>query len=282
MTKWKTDNEMVQLPIMSAADAVALGTALETRAREAPRPLPPSIDSALSDLGDSRKALARVAQLRLQEDSADTGRRVAADRVLDNVWGGAESWCQGFLRLPLTPQSEPFIESARILSDKLFADGLKFIQLRFRVQWFESQNRIDIIDELGLERHFEVLGGRIYLDMLREAHKEYGDALGITDRDEPVDLPSLRDALDVFRSDLRRYVVRVIAYVEPKQPATQELADDLLVPLRQWRAASSSPPRVPVDPPEGEAMEAADGSEPAEATAVPVAAGGEGPGEGND
>lgn len=282
MTRWKTDNEMVQLPIMSAADAVALGTALETRARDAPGPLPPGIGSALNDLGDSRRALARATQLRMQEDSADSGRRSAADRVLDGVWAGTESWCLGFLRLPLTPRSEPFIDSAQTLMDKLFADGLKFIQLRFRVQWFESQNRIDIIDELGLERHFELLGGRIYLDTLREAQQEYGDALGITDRNEPVDLPSVRDALEVFRSALRRYVVRVFAHVEPRQPATQKLADELLAPLKQWRSAPSSPSRQPGEEPDGEPMEAAGGSEPGQVTAEPVASGGGEPGQGGD
>lgn len=282
MTRWTTENEIVQLPIMSAADAVALGTALETRARAAPGPLPSSIDSGLGDMCASCRALALAVQARLQDESTDSQRRVTADRVLDSVWGATESWCRGFLRLPLTVQTEPFVESAQTLADTLFADGLKFTQLRFRVQWFESQNRLDLIDKLGLEQQFEMLGGRIYLYMLREAHREYGDVLGITDRDDPVALPSVRDALDRFRSDLRRYVVRVMAHVEPAQPATRELADDLLAPLNHWKPAPSSASRAPVDQPGSEPVEAAGAAEPTESAAVPSPAGAADPGEGAD
>jgi hypothetical protein len=40
-------------------------------------------------------------------------------------------------------------------------DGLKFIQLRYKLQWAESNTRVLLIEEQGLSAEFKKLGGSI-------------------------------------------------------------------------------------------------------------------------
>lgn len=60
---------------------------------------------------------------------------------------------------------------------------------------------------------------------------------------------SARERLDAFLGEVRRYVIQVAAQVDPDVPATQELADRLLTPLRDWKpSAASAPADVPEAP----------------------------------
>lgn len=258
---------MVQLPRLSVADAIALGTAMVTRSKAVKGPLPVPIRKALRWVQGSLRTLSESAMSRLRLAGEDSPVMLEAKRLLDASWGAAYSWCRGLARLPDAPEiSAP---ATRLLY-ALFADGMRFTQVRSQLHWAESQVRLEFIAEEGLDEVFADLGGQPILDSIRRTHERYGEVLGITEyQDKDCEVPAgtrLREFLD----DLRCYVVRVAAHVDRDDESTQELSDYLLAPLRAWKSAGSRSSDTPEEP-EAESFAA----EPAELevfdTVAPVA-----------
>ncbi|GAB4521223.1 MAG: hypothetical protein Tsb0020_39860 [Haliangiales bacterium] len=221
---------------MGVADAVALGTAMLAHAAEA-EPLPGSI----------RKAADRAAtKLALMRDLVrDNAELVAvspallreADRDLDASWAALSHLTKAYARLPLAAH-QGLVDDAEAVRGALFYDGLRFLQRKFREQWVESQARLDVIDKRGLEPVIDRLGGSVILSAIRDTHRRYGDALGITAGSVARAPAAVNDALRALRDSLRRYVLQIAAHVDPDDPATEILAEALLAPLSAWRDAS--------------------------------------------
>src|SRR6185295_16689481 len=117
-----------------------------------------------------------------------------------------------------------------------------------KAEWAESDTRLRLIDGQGLGAAIERLGGAPILDRLRDAHRRYGEALGITTASEPAAaVANLRTLLAAFADALRHYIVRVVASVRKGQPATAAFARELLAPIENWEApgASSKAPASP-------------------------------------
>lgn len=117
----------------------------------------------------------------------------------------------------------------------LFPEGLTFTQLPYRTEWAEIEKRMRVIAQGGYAATFAALSGQPFLDQVTELQKQYGDLLHVTlaaplaDKD-----PAVRPAYDAALSALREYVLKVVAHVEPDQPATRELSEALLQPLADW------------------------------------------------
>lgn len=175
-----------------------------------------------------------------------SGRRpfyfASCGRWVDGVLSGMFDWLYGWSKLPNEPQAKV----ARSLLAELFPKGLKFTQLPYKLEWSQVEARIVRIDARGLDTKIRQLGGAPFLTQLRKAHKEYGEALGITGVlavEEPA--AGVRDAYDNFLIALRNYVLKVAAHVEPDEPETGELAAILLAPLHAWRIATAGSARDP-------------------------------------
>lgn len=236
---------MVQLPRLSVTDAIALGTAMVTRSKSVKGPLPVPIRKALRWVQGSLKVLSNAATSRLRLAAEDSPVALDAKRVVEAAWGAAYGWCRGLARLPDAPEiSAP----ATRLLDALFADGMRFNQMRSQLHWAESQVRLDLIVEDALDEVFAELGGQPILDSIRRAHERYGEVLGITEVQCQEDEVPVGTRLREFLDDLRCYVVRVVAHVDRDDQSTQELSDYLLVPLRTWKSASTGSDDVPEDP----------------------------------
>jgi len=70
----------------------------------------------------------------------------------------------------------------------------------------------------------------------------YGDALGITDTRVTLDVEAkLRPFADATRDEMRVYIEKVVASVEPDEPATADAMTALLQPLADFTAKSASP-----------------------------------------
>jgi hypothetical protein len=232
---------MVPLPKVSVPEAIALGTELVTWAR-ARRKLPGPIAKSLRLVRTELEELCEADQSSMVTTGEGTGHSREADRVLDASWSASYSWCTGWLKLPGGVAEAKLAAEIR---DAIFADGVRFTQFKFKHQWAESQKRLDVIDKQGLGRHFERLGGAVFLDTLRDAHARYGEALGITQVVEPEDSVNRREHLHALLDAIRRYVVQVMAYEYSEAPGAAELADYLLTPLRTWEsrpAPSASEP----------------------------------------
>ena len=97
----------------------------------------------------------------------------------------------------------------------------------------------------------EKLGGALVLQQLRDAHREYGEALGITVEGQEVATAGVREPLNEFTDALRAYVLAVAAHADPKDEVSIELTNALLAPLYRWQtyiAVSNAPEPTPPGP----------------------------------
>src|SRR5262249_53134424 len=141
----------------------------------------------------------------------DPQRAKLADQAIDAAWSGLFDWLTGWSKIPGVAKAKV----AQELVTKLFPDGLKFVLLAYKLEWAESDARLLLIKEEKLDAQIGKLGGEEILKALHAAHKEYGEAIGITGA--PAEgLSTIRDALDDFIDALRTYVVRVSASVSKK------------------------------------------------------------------
>jgi hypothetical protein len=110
-----------------------------------------------------------------------------------------------------------------------------------------------LIKDRKLDAEFEKLGAAPIVKRLRDAHKEYGEALGVTSASKVVAAnANLRDVLDEFSAALRHYIVCVAASVRTKDAKSAALAEALLAPVQNWTTPggqSAKAPDVPVEPP---------------------------------
>jgi len=222
--------ELVTLPRLDANGADALVTELLAHAKG--KKLAASVESARKALVETQKELKSAMTARLQTlPAADTARARAADQAEDNAFSATHDWLTGYSKLP-----DSFAQAAvaRRLLGALFRDGLKFTQLPYKLEWAEADARLRAIaDDASLEDAFTTLGGKVFLENLRKAHKEYGEALGLTSPKQPEQATVLvKEPLAAVRTALRTYVLRVLADDDG------ELAETLLAPLVAWESAT--------------------------------------------
>ncbi|AUX42875.1 hypothetical protein SOCE26_043120 [Sorangium cellulosum] len=244
MKRTFTAVDLVQLPKLDSSSAQALGTEVLTAARRvlgdrgAARKVPEGVLEAHEDLTVALGALTKAAATRLPSVPAeDTARARAADLAVDSIWSGLHDVLVGWSKIPGLPEAE-LATSARAT---LFPRGLKFTQLAYKLEWAESNTRILLLKDNGLEAQLKRLGAGKILERLYEAHKDYGAALGITSPVEgaEVEVTNLREALDELVEALRTYVVRVSGMISRRDPTKTEIAQQLLAPIENWRPAAA-------------------------------------------
>jgi hypothetical protein len=232
-------DEMVHLPRVSATDAIALCTALETRALAAGA-LPPAIARSFEAVRQSLAVLRGHAEARVPGPAPGDSKELA-NRNLDAAWGSLRWWSRGWALLPYGEHATQ-AEAARMLEAQIFPDGLRFTQLPFRSQWVESQARLGLIDKQGLATVIATLGGETILSVVRRAHADFGRSLGLTEvTDEPDTSPQMREGTASLISAIRRYVLQVTAHADSGEPGSEALADALLLPLKTWKTRPTAP-----------------------------------------
>lgn len=245
MTRYSSVDELVILPRMSAADGIALGTALEAAALAVmggptPQPLPTTIAPKFQRMVAARDGLAAAARGRMPSDD-ETPQSKAADQVLDSMWSGTRDLCNAYRKLPRNERTAPLIESAEILWQAFFsADGLEFTKIKYRLQWVESKHRLDTVADKSLATHFNRLGAGIFLTELQAAQAAYGQALGLTEASPEEDTGAVRSALTALQAGVKRYIAAAHGYADPDIPGSQELIEKLLAPLNTWKSSSAT------------------------------------------
>lgn len=237
--------DLVQLPRLDAASAAALVRMLLTLAEDKKK-LPASVALAKKRLGAVHKEVADALVARLATGVADPQRTRLADRHEDLAFVALHDFLTGWSKLPAELKQAV---TAQGLLQALFPTGLKFTQLSYQQQWAECQARLDRIDREGLAAQVKALGGEPFLDNLRRAHKEYGEALGVTQVRSESAPPSgvVKEPLLRLQEALRKYVLQVIAQVDEDDPVSVQLADELLAPLSEWQSRAAKP-ATPQDP----------------------------------
>jgi hypothetical protein len=222
--------DFIHLPPLGEAGTLTLVDELIEVSQKTPK-VPSHVTASLARLLESLDDAKKMIAARERAGSRLDPRARAADRALDDAWGALQSWLLGWTKLP--DDAHPSVPDARALYAALFPKGLQFLTLDFKDEWTESQNRIDQILQHKLDAVFRALGGVAFLSALRAAHKNYGEALHITegssDRPDPDGL--VRRSLEHMRMALREYVAQVAATVRRNEPDSVDLATVLLAPL---------------------------------------------------
>lgn len=260
MARTYTAKDLIQLPRLSGREALVLFIELETvlaaaqkdakAAKKAGKPdlLPPALLRSMARL----KALALLLQAVLSpQAAADSQAKRKADRVVDNAWAAFFSWLVAFCLLP--PEKNPHQAAAVALRELIFAEGLSFTQLPYKIEWQESKSRLEAIARDGHATMIEALGGAVFLEHLHEAQASYGDALHIT---KPKDAPpdeEVRSKLLATLDAIRDYANRAATVADPEEPGSAELAESLLRPLLTWESrpvsADAEDPAIDAPPP---------------------------------
>ncbi|NUN53941.1 MAG: hypothetical protein HUU06_14315, partial [Planctomycetaceae bacterium] len=145
-------------------------------------------------------------------------------------------WLTGWSKLP---GGAPEAHKARAILADILPQGLAFTRIAHELEWAESEARLAGIAQRKLDLPIRDLGGAPFLDALRDAHRHYGEALGLPHPAHERDQVS--DSLEDFLDALRTYVVRVTAHVDRDDPATIALAEQLLAPLTGGPRRAGSP-----------------------------------------
>jgi hypothetical protein len=176
----------------------------------------------------------------------------AADRAIDKAWSAFFKWLSGWCELPAT--RHPHTERALHLFNLCFFEGLKFTLRPYKIEWKDSQIRLEAIDHEGHRETFGLLGGEPFLAELNATQTTYGEVLGITAPKSPAELATLGTKRDAVLTAIREYVTKVAAHPDPEEPGSQELCDRLLRPLAEWEsreAAATSETAGAAPPPTG-------------------------------
>jgi len=239
--------DLVQLPKLDSVGAQTLGTEVIAAAKG--RTLASNVSDALGELAASHRALQAASARRLPTTaSADPARTKAADAALDLTWSALFDFLRGWSKLP--------DHGNAVIADNLlaqvFPEGLKFVLLAYKLEWAESNTRLLLIKGRELDAEFEKLGATPILKRLREAHKEYGQALGVTSATKAAAAnATMRDVLEEFSAALRHYIVCVAASVRRNDGKSAAFAEALLAPVQSWTTPGGQVAKTP-DVPEPE------------------------------
>lgn len=247
MGKMYKAGDLAELPRASALDLEAIGVAILTSAK-ATAGFPGLAAKSLARLDAAVQALsAMIAELVTPKKATLGPVPHLADRRLDRVLSLMRQWTEAHLLLD-EPEN-PGQAHAQAIHDVFFADGLGYVNLPYKRQWSSVKARLTVADQQGLSAHFDALHGGFFLDSLRRLHAVYGDALGITDAMVATDVEArLAPLAAEVRTELKRYVEKVVASVEPDEPETVEVMNTLLLPLTTHNPTGTSPAPADAEP----------------------------------
>lgn len=238
MTRSYTARGLVVLPSLSSAAAAALGHELLAVARRQPEL--PSLVAPTCDRLEQAHAALRASRAYMDEVEGDGGEKAAdVDRQVDTNWGALHSFLQGWARLSTPGEGADKAERARLLLDGLFAEGLRFLKLPYKIEWAETQKKLDRLEKPDYAEHVKALGAGPFVAAIRESFEAYGVALKLTERRAEARAQiKVREPLDKFVTALRAYVLHVTTYASTggEGSAEEALAAALLEPLASWRA----------------------------------------------
>jgi hypothetical protein len=234
-----TARDLIALPRLTAVEAFVLATELLTAADAQTKALkgknlPAAIDRSRKRLATAHAAL--DVATRPQRGAADTQGKRKADRRIDNAWSATFDWLGGWGKLP--EECNPDRADALALFELVFPGAsLSFTKLPYKVEWGESQVRVNAILDGKHDKTFKRLGGEAFWAHIQQTHQEYGAALGITQVKETD--PAAPDVRTVFLATLdalRDYANRVAAHADPDVPGSDALSEALLRPLVEWES----------------------------------------------
>jgi hypothetical protein len=222
--------DLVQLPALEVGDGMALAAALVAAGKQ--RSLPGNIAAAHQRLEEAADGLAGIWSDGAADSLVARERVAQCDRALDAAWAGLYYLLVAWSKLPA---ERSLAAQATQVSDVLFPEGLRFTLLPFRVEWSESQRRLDRLRQDRLDELIAQLSGTVFLDAIWAAHRDYSEVLGMhAGQLSATDLEAARQPFQKLLTALRTYVLKVSAHADSDDPVAAGLAAALLTPLTDW------------------------------------------------
>lgn len=226
---------------MDAATAVALASALDGAAKmlvDEGATFPDTITDARTEMAVDCAAL----QSALGSAPEPEVILRAVDQREDAAASALVLLCQAWARLAGEIAEG---DVGRFLTERLFADGLEFVNYKARKEWSVIDTKLKTIDDEKLDAKFAQLGALPMLAHLRNVHMLYGEATGMTKPLPAAESPLVGEKRIALMESIRHYVVAVNGSVRRKVPATRDLASRLLKPLAEWESEPTKPPQKP-------------------------------------
>jgi hypothetical protein len=220
----------VRPPIVDVPSGVALGIALLSAA---PKPAPPHVKSAAKKVHAETVAL-QAAWAKADGGPVQTDKR-KADMRIDNAWGILLDRLEAYASLPIEKFSKA--ARARVLIDTV-SKSREWLKMPYGAEWAESGKRLQKIDEEGLAPDIEALAGPEFLKEVRQAHKAYGIALGVTEAAPEALEINLSVPLRTLSRAIGRYGIAVAGMADD-DPATLAMVRKALRPIDDYREAQA-------------------------------------------
>lgn len=234
----------LRLPRLDVANSVSLGKMLLA---VVPKDAPAPVKKAAKRIHTSLKALETAWKERVRVEQLPDIRPL--DRRLDLRWSALSDRVRGWEPLDEHPEKQA---AATEVVKLLFPDGLNFLKLPYVAEHAESQRRLDVIEERGLQATIDDLAGREFLAAVKEAHRAYGEALGITRgvKAEPAQPAALNEPLRQLTDAIAAYNIQLLAHVHDAPAALTDVRR-ALAPIDKFRQAQQGRrgAGVPVDAP---------------------------------
>jgi hypothetical protein len=241
MTRSFEPSDLIALPVLDANEACVLARSLEGATNDDqgnPRELPDMVKDALEDVKEARAALWEA--LGGTAAGLDLGE---IDRKVDNTAKALRYICLGWSFLK--GQMEQGDVGAE-LTERLFIDGLAWLNIKPRSQWGVVETKLQTIDREKLEPKLDKLGAGPALAHLRALQGPYGKASGATEP-LPAETAPIQEKRLALLDAMRHFVAAVVGIVSRKRPETKALADTLLKPLVEWETTAARKKQKPAD-----------------------------------
>jgi len=237
----------VVAPRVSVPAAVSLGIALLSAT---PKPTPQAVRRAATRLRESVLTLQQGWRRQVSTGFASLATPKEVDTRVDRAFRAMS------LRLEaltiLSADAGPDVEMATRAHQRLFPDGLRFLNLPHSQQWAHCDRLLATLDDdEDLVTDVERLVGETTLAEVRAAQQAYGTVLGITSARENADVVSLIEPLEAVRSAIVGYAVQIVA-MQSDDPSRLPAAHKALAPIDEVRAAQGAQGRrseSPTPPP---------------------------------
>lgn len=233
-----TGIEWIILPKLNAtALSAVIGRVLSEA--EAQKKLPADVKERIELLTEAKADLtSKLAKRKPKKKVAsDDPKAVEADNEEDKAVGALVTFLEAHAK-----RKGANAKAAQKVLDEVFGSGTKFLTLRHEEEWGEVEARIVQLDTEGHTETIEKLGGKLFVEDLRVAHKNYGEVLGITSaRAAKESAPDVKGARNEAANQLRRLVAAVIGIGSKGDihAVSAEVATALLAPIYEIRSKNA-------------------------------------------
>lgn len=189
----------------------------------------------MSEIAEAAQFAYTMRRKAMNKGTTDDARPV--DHNADASWSCLRSRLQAYSLLP--PNIYPDAIRAGEILVILFGDqGLSFLTESYPEQYTIADSVLRRIDEENMAGDIDRIAGKEFLENVRTHHVAYGKMVqAVLQREEAI-TEDLNEHVRAMGQALVYYATKVIAFIDPEQPATIAAARLALRPIDAFREAT--------------------------------------------